>query len=97
MAQAQQANRTGSNIALQVGAFIIPVLIVGVMIVASALAALQAQPSNHGGGELSPALIQAGRDWELQRRQQSIPYVDPLAEAEREWERQRNALSEALE
>lgn len=95
MAQAQQASRTLSQFALYFGAFCIAALIVGVMILTGALNAADTRPSHRERGVVSPALIQAGRDWELQRKQQSIGYVDPLVEASREWERQRNELSRA--
>ena len=41
---------------------------------------------------ISPALVESGAQWELQRRQQSGD-VDPLTEAQREWERQRRLQS----
>ena len=40
----------------------------------------------------NPAVLESGVQWELQRRQQSGD-VDPLTEAQREWERQRRLQS----
>ncbi|HEX2765692.1 MAG TPA: hypothetical protein VHR55_03515 [Candidatus Limnocylindria bacterium] len=37
---------------------------------------------------IDPAVIEAGRDWEIMRREQS-GWVDPVIVAGREWERQR--------
>lgn len=41
---------------------------------------------------VNPAVLDSGAQWELQRRLQSGD-VDPLTEAQREWERQRRQQS----
>jgi hypothetical protein len=51
-----------------------------------------AAPAQPIASPVSDALIEAGREWERQRHQQS-GYVDPLIEAGREWERQRDQQS----
>jgi hypothetical protein len=48
-------------------------------------------PGN-GMHNVDPALIEAGRQWELERKQQS-GWIDPVIESAREWERQRNQQS----
>ena len=45
-------------------------------------------------GHITPAVLESGRQWELQRKQQS-GYVDPLVQYGRDWERQRRQQSGA--
>jgi hypothetical protein len=42
--------------------------------------------------QIDPAAVESGRQWELQRKQQS-GYVDPVIESGRQWELQRKQQS----
>ena len=92
MAQATQAGRAipqaPSYPLAAVGAILAAILVAGTI----AFAAI----NPFGGPSVQPAInatvLEAGGQWELQRRQQSGD-VDPLTEAQREWERQRRLQS----
>lgn len=43
-------------------------------------------------GQVNPALVEAGREWQRQREQQG-GFTDPLTQAGRDWESQRKAQS----
>lgn len=91
MAQARQADRALPQTAI-FAAILVAAALAGAMLATGTLNL----PATHSGapdrGGVSPALIQAERDWELQRRQQS-GWMDPVVEAGREWERQRKQQS----
>lgn len=94
MAQATQAGRTipqaPSYPLGAVGAILAAILVAGTL----AFAAIDPFGLRGPSVEavINPALRDAGAQWELQRRQQ-VGDIDPLTEAQREWERQRRLQS----
>lgn len=95
MAQARQADWAMPQVAI-FAAILVAAIITAAMLATGTLNLPGMQPGTQPRGEVSPALIQAGRDWELQRKQQS-GWVDPVIEAGREWERQRKQQSAGSE
>lgn len=91
MAHAQPAERPFAN----VPASFVPAAVLAVVLAAIvAIAALGPFGLFSPGDRIviDPAVIEAGRQWELQRKQQS-GWVDPVIESGREWERQRKQQS----
>ena len=90
MAHAQQAERAFPQSAITlVAAALVAVLLAGIVALSNPFG-LRAPVSDRI--QVDPAVVEAGRQWELQRKQQS-GYVDPVIEAGREWERQRKQQS----
>lgn len=63
------------------------------VLLAGIVAMATLDPFGFGAGvdspiQLSPAVLESGRQWELERLQQ-LGYVDPLVEDGRDWERER--------
>lgn len=95
MAQARQADRAMPQVATL--ATILVAAMLAVAMLATGTLNLPGTPlGTQDRGEVSPALIQAGQDWELQRKQQS-GWVDPVILAGRDWERQRKQQSAGSE
>lgn len=91
MAHAQSAERPFAN----VPAPIVPAMVFAIVLAAIvAIAALGPLGLFTSGDRIvvDPAVIESGRQWELQRKQQS-GWVDPVIESGREWERQRKQQS----
>ena len=94
MAQATQAPRTIPQAPTYplaaVGAILAAILVAGTIAFAAIDPFGLRGPSV--GSPISPAVLESGAQWELQRRLQAGD-VDPLTEAQREWERQRRQQS----
>jgi hypothetical protein len=67
-------------------------VIVTVLAVFGSFSLVRAMGGLGDGVTVSPAVLELGRQWELQRRQQS-GWIDPVLESGREWERQRKQQS----
>lgn len=92
MAQARQAVRQLPHTAVYLAAALIAAVTIGVVVALGMLGPMRLEQPATDRGQLSPALIQAGRDWQLQREQQG-GFVDPLTQAGRDWETQRKQQS----
>ena len=95
MAQATQAGRAIPQApSYPLGAVGAVGAVLAAILVAATIAFAAVNP--FGGPSVEPAInlavLESGIQWELQRRQQSGD-VDPLTEAQREWERQRRLQS----
>jgi hypothetical protein len=96
VAQARQAPRTVPQVHIHPIVVLFSAAIVAAVILFAALNPLGSQgTAAPDAGGLRPELIQAGRDWELQRQQQG-GYVDPVLEAAQDWEKQRRQQSGGL-
>jgi hypothetical protein len=91
MAHAQPAERASSQTALTLAAAALLAVLLAGIVAFSPLAPFDFGAPT-GGNQVSPAVIESGQQWELQRRQQSS-YADPLTpaliESGRQWELQR--------
>lgn len=90
MAHARHAERAFP----QVGAYI---TIVAALLVSGTLALFAFEPLKLQGPTaevppLTPALVEAGQQWELQRKAE-MGYVDPIIDSGRDWEEQRRQQS----
>jgi hypothetical protein len=92
MAHARQADRTfpqAANYLVAATAAVILVIAIAAIVALRPFGALA--PDLDGLG-VSPAVLDSGAQWELERRAQS-GYVDPVLESGDEWERQRDQQS----
>lgn len=96
MAHARQADRAVPHTAIFILAVAAAAVFVTVTLVLSTMGPLRIGAPTSEGYQVEPAVIEAGRDWELQRKAQS-GYVDPVIEAGRDWERMRRQQSGATE
>ena len=88
MAQARQAERSMPQAAMLIAAALAVALVLALV---AAFAVIRPLPSVQQGsdtGGISPALVEAGREWQRQREQQG-GFVDPLTQAGRDWQAQR--------
>lgn len=92
MAQAHQADRAMPQVAIYLLAILVGVVVIVAVLASGTLNFAGADSTFGDRWEVSPATLQAGRDWEMQRKQQS-GYVDPVIQSGREWERQRKQQS----
>ena len=87
MAQARQADRALPATAIFLAAAAIAAVVLTAVISTGMLDLFGSQsPASRAG--VSPAVLESGRQWELQRRAQS-GVVDPVLESGRDWEDQR--------
>ena len=96
MAQARRADRTISQAAIYFDAALITAIVLTVMVATGTLNIFTAGSSSVAPDGANPALLQAGHEWEVQRRQQ-MGEVDPLVKYGQEWERQRRQQSGSSE
>lgn len=95
MAQARQAVRQIPHTVIYIAAALAAAIILGAVVALGSFGQVRLeQPANPAvdRGERSPAVLQSGRDWQLQREQQS-GYVDQVIQAGRDWEKQRRQQS----
>ena len=91
MAHVNQAERNFPQTAFYVFATALMAAAVTVIVALSALGPIRLGPISEPI-QISPALAQAGRQWELEHKQQS-GYVDPVIDYGRDWEKQRRQQS----
>jgi hypothetical protein len=96
MAQTRQAERGIPQSAFYLAAAVVAAIVLSAMVATGSLNLFEARAPIVDRGGVNPAVIQAEREWERQRHQQS-GYVDPLIKAGQEWERQRQQQSGAAE
>jgi len=96
MAHARQADRAFPQAAIYLLAAVAAATLVMVILLVGALGPLGLRTPAVDGIQVDPAVIDAGRQWELQRKAQS-GYLDPLIQAGRDWEQQRKQQSGASE
>jgi hypothetical protein len=96
MAHARQADRAFPQAAIYLFAALAAATLVMVIVLAGALGPLGVRTPTTDGIQVDPAVIEAGQQWELQRKAQS-GYVDPVIQAGRDWEKQRKQQSGASE
>lgn len=92
MAHVRQADGAFPPFAVSRLATLLLALILVAVVAATAFGALGLRLPGAGSIQIDPAVIDAGRDWELMRRQQG-GWVDPVIEAGRDWEIQRKQQS----
>ena len=95
MTQLQHAPRRATNltagfVAIAAAAVILVTIVLGMLI--PTRVSVPSTGIDEGYSQPNPALVEAERQWQLQREQQG-GFTDPLTQAEREWERQRNQQS----
>jgi hypothetical protein len=95
MTQLQQAPRrvtylTAGFVAFAAAAVILVTIVLGMLI--PTRVSVPSTGIGEGYSQPNPALVEAERQWQLQREQQG-GFSDPLTQAEREWERQRQQQS----
>ena len=91
MAHARQANRAFPQVAISPIVAAVAAILVAGTLTFSALDLGLPRPAVEAP-QVNPALVEAGRQWELQRKAES-GYVDPLIRSAREWEEQRRQQS----
>ena len=96
MAHARQADRAFPQAAIYLLAALAAATLVMVIVLAGTLGPLGVRAPTTDAIQVDPAVIEAGRQWELQRKAQS-GYVDPVIQAGRDWEKQRKQQSGAPE
>ena len=99
MAHARQAERSipqVPNFSIAALAAAAAAVLVAAIIAFSATDPLGLLQPSVAGPNVDPALREAGARWELQRKLQSGD-LDPLTQAQREWERQRRQLGAAFD
>lgn len=92
MAQARQADRAFPPTAIYLAAAALAAVVLTAVISIGMLDLFGGQSSSGGGTGVSPAVLESGRQWELQRKAQS-GYVDPVLQSGRDWEKQRRQQS----
>ncbi len=92
MAQARQAERFSPESAILVPAALAVALVIGLIVALGIVGTRPIVLQESQTRDVSPALIQAERDWQEQREQQS-GYTDPLIQAGRDWQAQREQQS----
>ncbi len=93
MAHARQADRAFPQAAIYLLAALAAATLVMVIVLAGALGPFAVRTPATDGIQVDPVVIEAGRQWELQRKAQS-GYVDPVIQAGRDWEQQRKQQGE---
>ncbi len=96
MAQARRADQAISQAAIYFAAAVIAAIVLTAMVATGTLNIFGAGSPSVVPHEVNPALLQAERDWESQRRQQ-MGEVDPLVKYGQDWERQRHQQSGSSE
>jgi hypothetical protein len=96
MAQARRADRAISQAAIYSAAALISAIVLTAMVGTGTLNIFGVGSSSVAPDGANPALLQAGHDWEVQRRQQ-MGEVDPLVKYGQDWERQRRQQSGSSE
>lgn len=91
MAYARGAVRLIPQTAIYLAVALAVAFTVGVIVFVGLLGPTPVPERSIDRGELSPALVQSGRDWQLQREQQSV--AGPLIRDGREWQLQREQQS----
>ena len=94
MAHAHQADRAIPQAAIYLFAALAAATLVMVIVLAGALGPFSVRAPATDRIQIDPAVIESGRQWELQRKAQS-GYVDPVIQAGRDWEQQRKQQSGA--
>lgn len=86
MTQLQQAQRrttvlTSAVVAAAISVAItsLGVILIGVMVATGTLTVPAAQPDIRSANEISPALVEAGREWQAQRELLSGAFAEPIA------------------
>jgi hypothetical protein len=92
MAQARHAEQSIPTSAFLVPAALAVALVLGLIVALGIVGTRPIVLEEAQNRDVSPALIQAGRDWQAQREQQS-GYTDPLIQAGRDWQVQREQQS----
>lgn len=96
MAQVRRADRAISQAAIYFAAAVIAAIVLTAMVATGTANIFGVGSSPVAPDGANPALLQAGHDWEVQRRQQ-MGEVDPLVKYGQEWERQRRQQSGSSE
>jgi hypothetical protein len=92
MTTVRHAGRAYPPVAIhQVVAFAAALLVAGIVALA-ALGPLNLQLPSADGPGVRPAVLEAARQWEIQRKAES-GYVDPVIRSGQEWEQQRRQQS----
>jgi hypothetical protein len=92
MAQARHAERSIPTSAFLVPAALAVALVLGLIVALGIVGTRPIVLQEAQTRDVSPALVQAGRDWQAQREQQSGS-TDPLIQAGRDWQAQREQQS----
>ena len=92
MAHARQADRALPQAAMYFIAAVAAAILVTAIVAFAAFGLLGAQAPGVDRLQVDPAVLDAGAQWELERRAQS-GYGDPVLESGDEWERQRDQQS----
>jgi hypothetical protein len=92
MAHAQQAERAFPQTAISIAAAALAVILLAGIVAFSTMNPFGVLAPAGDRIQIDPAVIESGRQWELQRKQQS-GYVDPVIESGRQWELQRKQQS----
>jgi hypothetical protein len=95
MAHARQVDRGIPQATIAVLAGIAAAIVVAGVLAFTAFDALDLQRPPVIAPEAKPALIEAGRAWELQRHAET-GYVDPDVRSGRDWEQERRQQSGAI-
>lgn len=95
MAQARQAERTVPQTPMFLAAAALAAVFAAIVLL-STLNPFGLLASGEDPIGVSPAVIEAGRQWEAQTRQQ-IGHVDPAIESGRQWELERKQQSGAFD
>jgi hypothetical protein len=93
MAHARQADRAYPQFTINpIVAAVAAVLVTGIIAFAAVDPLGLQRPSVGAPGSVNPAVLEAGRQWELERKAQG-GYIDPVLESGRDWELQRKQQS----
>jgi len=96
MAQARQADRPIPQSAIYLAAVLIAATALAAVLLLGMLLPDRGVAPATDRGEVSPAVLEAGREWQRQREQQG-GFVDPVIQSGRDWEEQRKQQSGASE
>jgi hypothetical protein len=92
MAHAQQAERAFPLTAISLAAAAVAAVLMAGIVAFSTVSPSGLFAPVSDRIEIDPIVVESGRQWELQRKQQS-GYVDPVIESGRQWELQRKQQS----
>lgn len=91
MAQARQADRHIPQSAIYLVAVLIAATALAAFLLLGMLLPDRGVAPATDRGEVSPAVLEAGREWQRQREQGG--FVDPVSQSGRDWEEQRKQQS----